>query len=131
MITIGALAKRADCSVPTIRYYEQIGLMPKAGRRNSGHRVYDRKDLARLTLIRRCRDCDMPLDRIRHLLHLSEGGKPCAETSAFFDAQRVAIQARIAALHDLDLSLSLMLATCESACGERGSECVIFDRLEA
>lgn len=131
MISIGELAKRADCSVPTIRYYEQVGLMPKAGRRTGGHRAYERKDLARLNLIRRCRDCDIPLDRIRELLALGEGGKPCAETSAFFEAQRGAIQARIKALRDLDLSLSLMLGTCDSACGDDGVECLIFDTLEA
>src|SRR4051812_45086570 len=104
MISIGELARRADCSVPTIRYYEQVGLMPKAGRRSGGHRAYDRADLARLNLIRRCRDCDIPLDLIRDLLRLSEGGKPCAETSAFFEAQRAVIQSRISALRDLDLS---------------------------
>jgi len=131
MISIGELAKRAECSVPTVRYYEQIGLMPKAGRRTGGHRTYDRKDLARLNLIRRCRDCDMPLDRIRDLLALSEGGKPCAETSAFFEAQRIVIQARITALRDLDLSLGLILGACDSACGGAGADCAIFDRLEA
>jgi len=129
MISIGELARRAACSVPTIRYYEQIGLMPEAQRRSGGHRAYDRADLARLNLIRRCRDCDIPLDRIRDLLALGDGGKPCAETAAFFAAQRTAIQARITALKDLDLSLSLMLGTCETDCGDAGADCMIFERL--
>ena len=130
MISIGELAKRAQCTVPTIRYYEQIGLMPKAQRRNGGHRAYDRKDLARLNLIRRCRDCDMPLDKIRELVALSEGAKPCAETVAFFEEQRKAVQARIAALRELDLSLSLYVDGCKTACLPNNAPCEIYDGLQ-
>lgn len=131
MISIGELAKRAQCTVPTIRYYESIGLLPKAQRREGGHRAYDRADLARLNLIRRCRDCDIPLDRIRELVTLSEGQRPCAETAAFFEAQRAVIQARVQALMDLDLSLSLYLQSCKSGCLPAGDPCQIYDELQA
>lgn len=40
-IRIGKLARMAGCSIPTIRYYEEIGLIPPASRRSSGQRVYD------------------------------------------------------------------------------------------
>ncbi len=40
-IRIGALARMSSCSIPTIRYYEEVGLIPAASRRPSGHRVYD------------------------------------------------------------------------------------------
>src|SRR5688572_30342497 len=48
-LTIGRLAAETRCSVPTIRYYEEIGLLPEASRRASGHRVYSAGDLRRLT----------------------------------------------------------------------------------
>jgi MerR family transcriptional regulator, copper efflux regulator len=131
MISIGELARRAQCTVPTIRYYESIGLLPKAQRREGGHRAYDRSDLARVNLIRRCRDCDIPLDRIKALIALSEGGRPCDETAAFFDAQRAVIQARIRALKDLDLSLSLYLDGCKGGCMPSNNPCRIFDDLQA
>jgi len=44
-MTIGALALRAQCTVPTIRYYEEIGLLRKAKRRMGGHRMCDDADL--------------------------------------------------------------------------------------
>lgn len=131
MISIGELAKRAGCTVPTVRYYESIGLLPRPQRRNGGHRAYDRADLARLNLIRRCRDCDIPLDRIRELVALSEGARPCGETVSFFEDQRRVIQARIEALKDLDLSLSLYLQSCKGACLPSGDPCQIFDQLQA
>jgi DNA-binding transcriptional MerR regulator len=131
MISIGELAKRTQCTVPTIRYYESIGLLPKAERREGGHRVYDRSDLARLNLIRRCRDCDIPLERIKELVSLSEGSRPCGETAEFFENQRKVIQDRIAALRDLDFSLSLYLDGCKTGCMPSNEPCDIFDKLQA
>jgi DNA-binding transcriptional MerR regulator len=131
MISIGELAKRAECTVPTIRYYETIGLLPKPQRREGGHRTYDRADLARLNLIRRCRDCDIPLEKIRELVALSEGAKPCAETFEFFQDQRRVINARIEALRQLDFSLSLYLQACSSGCMPSDQPCVIFDELQS
>jgi MerR family copper efflux transcriptional regulator len=131
MITIGELAKRAQCTVPTVRYYEQVGLMPKPQRRDGGHRAYERKDLARLNLIRRARDCDIPLDKIKELVALSEGAKPCAETIVFFEEQRRIIQNRIVALKELDLSLSLQIQSCANICIPNQKPCVIYDDLES
>lgn len=130
MITIGELAKRAQCTVPTIRYYESIGLLPRAQRREGGHRAYGRPDLARLTLIRRCRDFDMPLDKIKDLLALEANGKPCQETMDFFSAQREAIKIRIKALEELDFTLSLYVSQCKSGCLQTDAPCSIYSEIE-
>lgn len=129
MITIGELAKRAECTVPTIRYYESIGLMPQAQRRESGHRAYGRSDLARLVLIRRCRDFDVPIDKIKALLALEANGKPCQETVDFFEGQRLAVKARIKALEDLDFTLSLYIIRCQSGCLQDAAPCQIYDEM--
>ena len=52
-LKIGELAEWTGTSVPTIRYYEQIGLLPRAPRQAGGQRVYGRNDVERLTFIRR------------------------------------------------------------------------------
>lgn len=52
---IGILAERTATTVPTVRYYEQIGLLRPAIRQNGGQRTYDHEDVRRLTFIRRCR----------------------------------------------------------------------------
>ncbi|ESQ92161.1 hypothetical protein ABAC460_04545 [Asticcacaulis sp. AC460] len=129
MFTIGVLARKAQCSVPTVRYYEAQGLMPPAERRESGHRVYGRADLARLVMIRRLRDLDVPLERVKSLLALEANGKPCAETLAFFQEQRDAIRQRIEALKDLDLTLSLHMANCQAGCLPANGPCDLYSAI--
>jgi MerR family copper efflux transcriptional regulator len=70
MLTIGALAQRTGSSVPTVRYDEEIGLLPKAKRGRGGQRLYDESDLKRLAFVRRCRDFALPIEKIRELISL-------------------------------------------------------------
>jgi DNA-binding transcriptional MerR regulator len=67
-LKIGELAEWTGTSVPTIRYYEQIGLLPRAPRQAGGQRVYGRDDVERLTFIRRCREFDFSIDQVRALV---------------------------------------------------------------
>ena len=70
MLTIGKLGAQARVKVPTIRYYEQIGLLPEAERSAGNQRLYSRKALERLAFIRQCRNLDMTLEEIRALMDL-------------------------------------------------------------
>ncbi len=54
-MTIGQLAASTGCTIPTIRHYEEIGILPEANRRMNKHRIYGQIDRQRLTFIRRCR----------------------------------------------------------------------------
>ncbi|RZJ09911.1 MAG: MerR family transcriptional regulator, partial [Rubrivivax sp.] len=63
-LSIGTVAKQAGCSVPTIRYYEDIGLLPPAARTAAGQRSYGKADLQRLGFIRRCRELGFPVDQV-------------------------------------------------------------------
>ena len=62
---IGELAKRTDCPVQTVRFYETEGLLPAPARTEGNFRVYGDGHLQRLFFIRRCRAKDMTLDEIR------------------------------------------------------------------
>ncbi len=64
-LKIGDLAARTGTTAPTIRYYEEIGLLPRADRQDSGQRRYGHEDIKRLTLIRRCRDFGLPIEQVR------------------------------------------------------------------
>ena len=72
--SIGELASLAECNVPTIRYYEQIGLIPVAERSMNGRRQYQVGDLKRLTFIKRCRNFGFPVEQIRGLLAVFDDG---------------------------------------------------------
>ena len=68
MLRIGELAKRADCLVQTVRFYESEGLLLDPARSEGNFRLYDDAHLQRLLFIRRCRAKDMTLVEIRQLL---------------------------------------------------------------
>ena len=76
MLTIGNLAKRTGTKVQTIRYYEQIGLMPEPGRTEGGQRRYAEAELDRLSFIRHSRQLGFSLDVIRELLDLERPPRP-------------------------------------------------------
>ena len=72
--TIGKLAQATGVSAKTIRYYEQIGLLPSPERGESGYRLYSERDLRRLGLIRRARQLDMSLPEVRELVERASRG---------------------------------------------------------
>lgn len=131
--SIGGAARRTGCPVATIRYYEQIGLMPAAERGVGGQRVYDHIAIARLTFIRRCRDLDMPIEKITALLSISDDGeRPCAEALTLTNEHLEAVRLRILELTDLERILSAFAAECSSTCC-RGSSasCTLFSGMRA
>ncbi|MBI4196011.1 MAG: MerR family transcriptional regulator [Betaproteobacteria bacterium] len=76
--SIGEAAKASGLTVKTIRYYEEIGLIPKAGRTNGGahtggHRVYTAAGVGRLRFIHHARLFGLNLSDIRKLLALADG----------------------------------------------------------
>lgn len=64
---ISEVAERTGFSPPTIRYYEEIGLVPAPPRLQSGYRVYDDRSLDRLSFISRAKRLGLALDEVREL----------------------------------------------------------------
>jgi DNA-binding transcriptional MerR regulator len=77
---IGTLAQRVGTTAPTIRYYEEIGLLPRAERRENGQRSYGNDATERLTFIRRCREFGFSIEEVRTLINLMQDRKrSCVE----------------------------------------------------
>ncbi|MDR5652792.1 MerR family transcriptional regulator [Ruixingdingia sedimenti] len=113
MLTIGKLATATGVKVPTIRYYEQIGLLPEAERSEGNQRLYGRATRERLSFIRHARDLGFPLDAIRELLSLADDpDRPCAEADIIAARQLAAVRERIARLEALRTELERMVAQC-------------------
>ncbi|MFQ5433464.1 MAG: MerR family DNA-binding transcriptional regulator, partial [Anaerolineae bacterium] len=75
---IGVAAHELGINPKTIRYYEEIGLIPQAQRTETGYRIYAQVDLDRIAFILRARELDFSLDDIGEILALREGGEaPC------------------------------------------------------
>lgn len=127
MLTIGKLGAAAGVKVPTIRYYEQIGLLPAPDRSAGNQRIYPRAALGRLAFIRHARELGFPLDAIRDLLSLSDKlHQSCAAADTIAEAQLTATRARIARLRVLEAELDRMLKQC--ACGTI-SDCRVIEVL--
>jgi MerR family copper efflux transcriptional regulator len=77
-LSIGRLAKLANVSIDTIRFYEKAGLLVPHVRRPSGFREYSKLDLKRLRFIRCGRLLGFSLEDIRELLALEDGHGPAA-----------------------------------------------------
>jgi DNA-binding transcriptional MerR regulator len=128
---IGELAVLTATSVPTIRYYEQIGLLRRAARQPGGQRVYSRDDLERLTFIRRCREFDFSIEQVRALVALVRDPKSSCMDARDMAAEHLAVvRAKMRELRALERSLIAFVKLCDTSCaGGPGSECVILDGL--
>ncbi len=121
---IGELSKRTDTKVQTIRYYEEIGVMPKAVRAANNRRLYNEIHLERLTFIRHSRELGFSLDDIRNLLELSDQpDRPCEEVDAIARGHLKEVERKIAALQVMQAELKRMITNCS---GETISDCRII-----
>ncbi|KAF0137139.1 MAG: hmrR [Xanthobacteraceae bacterium] len=112
-LSIGALARHTGVKVPTIRYYEQIGLMPPALRSDSNRRLYGPEDVQRLAFIRHGRDLGFETDEIRQLISLTgDPDHPCAEADAIARRHLVDIDAKIARLTAMRGEIARMVDSC-------------------
>lgn len=128
---IGEAARATGCSVPTIRYYESVGLLAEANRTGGGHRSYRRKDIERLTLIRRCRDFGMSIDQVKALIAIRESPASCDDALEAVTRHREKLNERIADLKALDRALALIVARCQNDCaGGEAACCTIYDDLQ-
>lgn len=125
--SIGALAREAGYAVQTLRYFEQIGLMPEAPRTAGGQRRYGVKELRRLLFIRHARDLGFEIDAVRSLLKLSgHPDAPCDEANAIAAKNLKAIDDKIARLQAMREELARMVEACP---GGPIAKCRVIDVL--
>ena len=125
--TIGRVAEAADCKVQTIRYYEQIGLLPRPPRSEGNQRLYDKTAIDRLTFIRHARGLGFPLEAIRDLLSLADRpDQSCEAADAIARAQLIEVEQRIERLQALKLELQRMIEQCS---GGRIANCRVLEAL--
>ncbi len=126
-IPIGALSRNTGVKVPTIRYYESVGLMPQPSRTEANRRLYGPEAVNRLRFIRHARELGFEVDAIRQLLDLSdEPERSCKAADAIARHHLSEIKSRITRLRALEREVQRMLAECARG---RISECRVIDVL--
>ena len=99
---IGELAKQAGITTKTIRYYEQIGVLPPPARTPSGYRSYDQAALGRLGFVRAAQALGLTLGEIRQIIAFRDDGQaPCAHVTDLLGRQAADLDARIRQLQQL------------------------------
>ena len=110
---IGELAKRAEVSIDTVRYYEREGLIPPPVRRASGYRDYLDADVDRLRFMRRAKALGFTLHEIRELLSLTAmSGDDMAALNARAQAKLQDVEDRIFALSRVRDALQGLVTAC-------------------
>lgn len=110
-LLISELAQASGVRAKTIRFYEQIGLLPPAQRAENGYRCYNSEDVRRLRFIRNARGLDFSLDDLKEVLALrDQGDAPCRYVAHLLEAKAVEIEERIRQLQELQQDLQELIA---------------------
>lgn len=131
MYRIGEIAKLADVTPDTIRYYEKQQMMDHGGRTEGGFRLYTDHDLKRLKFIRHARQLGFTLESIRELLSIRVDPEhhTCQESKSIVQARLSEVEARIEEMQAMRRSLQKLNDAC---CGTAHSSvyCSILEALE-
>lgn len=126
-LRIGDLARATNTKVETIRYYEQIGLLPAPSRTSGNYRTYTPEHLGRLSFIRRARDLGFTLEEVRELLSLSDQKRRSCKAVDTIARQHLAdVDRKIEDLKALRTELNSVINQCK--CGTI-AECRIIEAL--
>lgn len=128
-LTIGEAAAKSGCSAPTIRYYEEIGLLSAVDRTLGGRRAYSWPQVQRLSFVRRARDLGLSVEQVRALLRISDGDQAdCGQAQAVLTAYVEDIRRRRAELEALEDTLSRMARHCGQTCADiPETACTVMD----
>lgn len=127
MLTIGDLSRDTGVKVPTIRYYEQMGLMVEAERSEGNQRRYETRDRERLSFIKHARDLGFTIEAIRELLALNAHPEsPCADAHHIANRQLQQVRDKIGKLRLLEKELDRITTHCD---GDHIGDCYVIASL--
>ncbi|MBU9813811.1 Zn(2+)-responsive transcriptional regulator [Rahnella sp. C60] len=131
MYKIGELARLANVSTDTVRYYEKQGMMGTGSRSPSGYRQYNEGDVQRLRFIRYAKSTGFTLDAIKELLsiRIDPLHHTCQESKSIVNERLAEVELKLQELNQMRESLQRLSAAC---CGSAHTSvsCSILEALE-
>jgi DNA-binding transcriptional MerR regulator len=129
---IGELSAKSGLSRDALRYYERVGLMPRARRTTGGFRLYPATTLDRIRFIKQAQLHGLTLREIRELLGFQDrrGRERCRSVQRLLTQKLADVEGRLGQLQEFRQTLRGYLAECERALG-RGTdeECPVVREL--
>jgi len=102
MLFIGKLAKQIGINTKTIRYYEDINLLPKPKRGINNYRIYTDDTLNRLKFIKKAQSLGFTLKEIKEVLNISDSGlDPCEHIGDMLKTKMVTLETKLKELKNL------------------------------
>ncbi len=127
-VRIGGIAAALGLNPKTIRYYEQIGLLPVQARTASGYRVYGPADEDRLRFIGKAKALGLTLKEIGEILELRRGGeRPCEHVLELLDSKLAEVDAQVRALTDFKQELVTMREEAADTAAAEACVCGIIE----
>lgn len=124
---IGEMSRRTNTKVATIRFYEQIGLLPIVARTATERRIYGEPELRRLSFARHARSLGFPIEDVRALLELDDQpDRPCADADQIARAQLAAVESKIESFSRLRGELRRIAKRCA---GGKAANCQVIEAL--
>ncbi len=124
-LLIGEVAQRGDISAATIRYYEELGVLPRPPRSSAEYRRYSEQTIEELKFIRKAQALGFSLDEIGGILKLARSGKAaCAHVLSLAHQHLASVEERIRQLQHFRDQLAAEIAkwngadtpTCRGLC---------------
>jgi len=131
LLTIGKVAKLAEVSIDTIRYYERNNLLSPAQKSDAGYRLYNAEAVRRLHFIKHAQHCGLSLADIRQLLDLKRQDDSCCEdVRSLVIQKKLQLEQKIKSLQAMSQALSELLDSCVDE-AQPLDACPILAALEA
>ena len=113
LLTIGKVAKLAEVSIDTIRYYERHNLLRPTQKSGAGYRLYNDEAVRRLHFIKHAQHCGLSLAEIRQLLDLKRQDDSCCEdVRSLVIQKKLQLEHKIKSLKAMSQALSELIAIC-------------------
>lgn len=133
-LSISALAKSAGVTARTLRYWERLGLLPKATRTHTGYRVFDPQTAHYIDFIQRAKAVGLTLKELKLLLELARKGKnPCPQVMRWIEEKAVGVEQQIRTLRALQKRLQefqrAYSVPAALACCRAGELCCLIEGL--
>jgi len=133
-INITALAKDAGVTTKTLRYWERIGLLPKASRTHTGYRMFAPDAIHYVEFILKAKSVGLTLSEMKRVVELArQGGNPCPEVVRWIDQKDRTLEQQIRSMRALQHRLRRFRRVCSTSsvvnCGRKGELCCLIEDL--
>jgi MerR family gold-responsive transcriptional activator of gol and ges genes len=129
IMNIGELARKSEVNAKMIRRYEELGIIPKAGRSFSGYRIYSEKDVHNLRFVKRARELGFSMKEIKELLGLWRNKKRSSSDVKRLTSKHIhELEHKVAELQGMLATLKKLSSCCH---GDERPDCPILEELDS